>query len=296
MHFLGDPPLNLTPRLNARLGLTPSGSSRSSWGRLVAIVVSAAILSLAAGCSLFHHKKDDYMASPEVAYERANKLLKDGSYMGAIRTYETLTARFPFSDPARQSRLDLIYAYYRQGEKESAVDAADSFIRENPTHPRIDYAYYMKGLIYFERSRNFLERWFDVDLAKRPPQDARKSFDAFARVVSQYPHSDYAPESRQRMIHIRNRLAEYEVNVGRYYIKRGAYVAALARARYEIENYDGAPATKAALAMTVECYQKLGINDLAEDTAKVLAGNFANDTVASQTQVHRWWHFWSKNR
>jgi len=264
--------------------------------RLGSLLLAIALLSLTtvSGCRSWRHKEDP-MASPEVAYEKATTYLKDGSYQAAIKTYEALTARFPFSEPARQARIDLIYAYYRQHEKESAIDAADSFIRENPTHPRIDYAYYMKGLIYFERSRNFLERWFDVDLAKRPPQDARKSFDAFARVVQLYPNSDYAAESRQRMLHIRNRLAEYEINVARYYVKRGAYVAALARARYEIENYDGAPVTRDALEVSIDCYRKLGMTELADDSAKMLASNFPADSAKTrtQTQIKPWWHFWS---
>ena len=111
-----------------------------------------------------------------------------------MKQYEALMARFPFSDAARQSRLDIIYAYYRQHEKESAVDAADTFIRENPTHPRIDYAYYIKGLVYFEREPNFLEHWFSVDLSQRPPQDLRKSYEAFSRVVTQYLQSEYAAD------------------------------------------------------------------------------------------------------
>ena len=128
---------------------------------LAALVLGAVALG---GCSSTS-KKADANASPEALHERAIKLLNDGAYEPAIKVFEALTARFPFSDAARQSRLDLIYAYYRAHEKESAIDAADTFIRENPTHARIDYAYYMKGLVYFERAPNFLERWFSVDLS-----------------------------------------------------------------------------------------------------------------------------------
>ncbi|MBS0376213.1 MAG: outer membrane protein assembly factor BamD [Proteobacteria bacterium] len=246
-------------------------------------------LALALGaCS--SHKADENAATPEALYGRAAKLVDDGSFEPGIKVYENLTARFPFSDSARQARLDLIYAYYRAREKESAIDAADSFIRENPTHPRIDYAYYMKGLVYFERAPNFLERWFSVDLSERPPQDARKSFDAFQRVVSQYPNSDYALDARQRMIYLRNRLAEYEIHVANYYVKRGAYVAAVDRARYVIETYDGAPTTRRALEILVDCYQRLGLTELAADSQKVLVANFP---AAAEQRTHRkhWWSF-----
>jgi outer membrane protein assembly factor BamD len=259
-------------------------------GRIAILLLVGAALALG-GCRSTRHK-DDQLKSPDVIYQRAQTLMKGGSYEAAIKSFEALTARFPFSDEARQSRLDLIYAYYRQREKESAIDAADTFIRENPTHPRIDYAYYIKGLVYFERSPNFLERWFNVDFAQRPPQDARKSFEAFGRVVTQYPASDYAADARQRMIYLRNRLAEYEVNVARYYVKRGAWVASADRARYAIENYDGAPAIREALELMVQSYDRLGLTELAADSRKVLAVNYPGDRLAAAPATKPWWKIW----
>lgn len=243
------------------------------------------------GCHMFRHKKDDNI-SPETLYQRGSKAMHDGNYDLAIKVYESLTAKFPFSDQARQSRIDLMYAYYRKHEKESAVDAADTFIRENPTHPRIDYAYYIKGLVYFEREPNFLERWAGVDLSQRPPQDLRKSFEAFSRVVTQYPQSDYAVDARQRMIYVRNRLAEYEVHVADYYMRRGAYVAAIDRCRYLLENYDGAPAMRKALEITAAAYDKLGVPELAADTHKVLVANYPEEKADAAANHKHWWKIW----
>ena len=93
-------------------------------------------------------------SSPEGSTRRRKSACDSYDYNSAIKKYEHLTARFPFTEQARQARLDLIYAYYRAGESESATDAADTFIRENPTHPRVDYAYYIKGLVDFERTPN----------------------------------------------------------------------------------------------------------------------------------------------
>ncbi|MGH8309960.1 MAG: outer membrane protein assembly factor BamD, partial [Steroidobacteraceae bacterium] len=138
---------------------------------------------------------------PDVLYRRAKRALDSADYKNAIAVYEALDARYPFSDPARQARLDLMYAYYKNGEAESAVDAADQFIRENPTHPRVDYAHYIKGLVYFERAPNFLERWLRVDLSERPPSDARQSFVAFQTIVQQFPKSQYAHDARLRMLY-----------------------------------------------------------------------------------------------
>jgi outer membrane protein assembly factor BamD len=266
-----------------------AGAVRRALRPAVLLLAGAAALALA-GCHTTRAKED--MANPDAIYRRAANSMANGDFGTAVKAFEALNARFPFSDAARQSRLDLMYAYYRQREKDSAVDAADTFIRENPTHPRIDYAYYIKGLVYFERSPNAIERYFDVDMSKRPPQDLRKSFDAFARVITQYPHSEYALDAHQRMVYLRNRLAEYEIHVARYYIKRGAWVAALDRAKTVIETYDGAPATRDALEVSVTAYQRLGLADLAADSQKVLAANFPNDTAARRAARRHWWQFW----
>src|SRR5246127_1864263 len=224
-------------------------------GSLIALCIGLLAVS---GCHT-HPKKDDKKVTPEALYKKAHKSLEGYDFNGAIKTYEQLTARFPFTDEARQARLDLIYAYYRAGENESAIDAADTFIRENPTHPRVDYAWDLKGLVDFERTPNAIERLFRADLSKRPPSTARKAFSAFKTVVEQYPKSEYAHDSLQRMIYLRDRLADYEVHVARYYMKRGAYVAAAQRAKGCVDNFDGAPAVKDALKMMIEAYDRLGL-------------------------------------
>lgn len=230
----------------------------------------------------------DLQSGPETLYQNAHSALKANNYDVAIRTYEALEARFPFSDSARQGKLDLMYAYYRNDEVESAVDAADQFIRENPTHPRVDYAHYIKGLVYFERTPNFLERFFNVDLSERPPSDARKSFASFQTIVQLHPKSEYAHDARRRMIYLRNRLADYEVAVGRYYMRRGAYVGALARAKYVVETYDGAPAVREALEIMTRAYRELDMGELAAQTASVYKENFP-DTAERVAQKDRWW-------
>jgi outer membrane protein assembly factor BamD len=230
-------------------------------------------------------------ADPDVLYRQAKRALDSADYKNAISVYEALDARYPFADAARQARLDLMYAYYKSGEAESAVDAADQFIRENPTHARVDYAYYIKGLVYFERSPNFLERWFKVDLSERPPSDARQSFAAFQTIVQQYPKSSYAHDARRRMLFLRNRLADYEVYVARYYMKRGAYVGAAARAKFTLENYDGAPAVREALVIMTDAYRKLGLDELAEQSAAVYKANFP-ETAERVEKKKSWWKFW----
>jgi outer membrane protein assembly factor BamD len=266
--------------------MTLSGFAR---GGVLALCIAMVALS---GCRS-NRDRALQRQGPEALYKQAQHSLKAYDFNTAIKTYEALTARYPFTNEARQARLDLIYAYYRAGESESAIDAADQFIRENPTHPRVDYAWYIKGLTDFERTPNILERFFRVDLTERPPTTARKSFAAFKTVVEQYPKSDYAHDARRRMIFLRNRLAGYEVHVAEYYLKRGAYVAAAQRAKGAIEQYDGAPAIEDALTILIEAYDRLGLRELADQSRQVYATNFEGKVRQAQAATHKsWWQFW----
>ncbi len=201
---------------------------------------------------------------PGELYDRGRRSLRAHDYTEAVSNYEALTARYPFTREAQQARLDVIFAYYKLGEKESARDAADTFIKENPTHPHIDYAYYLRGLVDFERTPYAIELWLGGDPNARPPQTARDAIDALRTVVTKYPTSIYASDARRRMIYLRNRLADFELRVANHYMELGAWVAGAQRARQAIEQYDGSPATKDALRILAVCYRKLKYADLAD--------------------------------
>jgi outer membrane protein assembly factor BamD len=270
---------------------------RPLFRRVVAVSLFTLTLLVTAGCGSFGRNKEDKLLkdSPEQLYHHAKRDLHAGNWPTAIQRYEALEARYPFSDQAKQGQLDLLYAYYRNHATESAVDQADQFIRENPTHPRVDYAYYIRGLVYFESGANWLERRFKVDIAKRPPHEARKSFQAFQTLVQQFPKSPYAADARQRMVYLRNRLADYEIRVAQYYMKRGAYVGAVNRARGVIESYDGAPAVNEALLIMEQAYRKLGIDDLSTLAANVRKANVPPDEAGKHEDKEdgHWWKFWN---
>ena len=265
--------------------------------RLTRTALLVAAVSLLSACSFFgKDKKALILSDPDQGYVKAYDELMSGNIAGAVRTYEALEASFPFTDAARQARLDLMYAYYRAGATEQAIDAADTFIRENPTHPRLDYAYYIKGLVWFERTPNILERWMDVDLSARPPKEARQSFQAFGTVVTQYPRSEYAHDARRRMVYLRNRLAEYEMNVARYYYARGADVAALNRARYVVETYDGSPGVRSALVLMAACYDRLKLPEQATTARQVYTANYNEPTPNWEaiSKQRSWYQFWKQ--
>jgi outer membrane protein assembly factor BamD len=211
---------------------------------------------------------------PEALYEEGHNALDRNNYQVAVAYFQQLVARYPFSNLARQAQLDIIYAHYLARQREQAIDAADQFERENPTNPRVDYALYMKGLIYFDPAANVLERLFDVDMSTRPPKDSLQAFSTFQELIRRFPDSEYVPDARQRMIFLRNRLAAYENHVAGYYMLREAYVAAANRAKYALEHYPGAPSLEESLEILVEAYTRMGMTDLAADAERVFAVNY----------------------
>lgn len=239
---------------------------------LRALLMGLLIATMLSGCA--SNDENDVAVNDIVqAYEKAQKSMNGGNYRKAIQIFEMLRARFPFSDISKQIQLELMYAYYMSGQPEQAIDIAEQFLRENPTHPRIDYALYIQGLAYFEKDPGFLERWLKKSNDGRPPRDADLAFSLFSRLVQRYPASEYADDARQRMVYLKNRLAAYENSVARYYIKTGAYVAALNRAKGALENYNGADSNQESLKIMIKAYDGLGMQDLADDTRRILAEN-----------------------
>ena len=212
------------------------------------------------------------------AYQEAKLAIERGNYRRGIQIFEAIQARYPFSDLARQIQLELMYAYFRSGRKEQAIEAADTFIRENPIHPQVDYALYIKGLAFYEDAPGVLERWFRKDVSKRPPKDVELAYSALRQLVERFPGSQYAADAEARMIAIKNRLAMYENHVADYYLRRGAYVAALNRAKAALEQFNGANANARSLEIMALAYEELGMTDLAADTRRVLATNFPDES------------------
>ncbi|MDH3420060.1 MAG: outer membrane protein assembly factor BamD [Gammaproteobacteria bacterium] len=235
---------------------------------LIFALVSAAVL---AGCASNQRAIFQPGEGPEAVYEYGAAAMADGNFREALLYFQALQARFPFSNVTRQAQLDMIYAYYRNRERESAIDAAEAFERENPTHPRVDYALYMRGLAHFDEAPGWIERMFKVDMTERPPRESMQAFSVFQELLRRFPESQYAPDARERMIFLRNRLAAYENHVAEYYMERQAYVAAINRAKYVVETYPGAPDTERALEIMVEAYETLGMTDLANDARRVLS-------------------------
>jgi len=238
---------------------------------LLTVILSTSL----AACSLFKSEDDIPPDQGErQLYEAAQKNLKNSNFDLAIKNLQLLEARYPFGPYAEQSQLELIYAHYRNYDHVEAVAAADRFIRLHPQHASTDYAYYMKGLASFTEGQGLLERFLPTDMTMRDPGPARQSFADFSQLLSRYPNSEYAADARARMVHLRNLLARYEINVANYYFKRRAYVAALNRGRYVVENFQETPAVPDGLAVMAQAYLILGISDLADNAVATLRKNY----------------------
>lgn len=238
------------------------------------LLLMALILLLATGCSRFGTQEPE-TETLDVAplYQEANSALRAGNWNRATNYYRRLIARFPYGEYTEQAQLDLAYAQYKARNFDDATSTIDRFIRTYPAHRHVDYAYYLRGLVNFERDNAFLERIARLDMSQRDQASPRQSFNDFLLLVQRYPNSRYADDARQRMIHLRNELARHDLNVGLYYLDREAYVAAANRGKQLLENYPRSMHDGDAIALMGEAYTRLGETELAADSRRVLEAN-----------------------
>lgn len=237
-----------------------------------AILVLVAALSLAA-CA--QRDRDPTAGwSAEDLYEAAARAMDGADFEQAIEYFEILEARYPFGPLALQAQLDLAYAYYRFGEDESAIQAIERFLRLHPTHEAVAYAYYLRGLVRYNQGRNFLHRFFAMDLAQADQDRVRQALSDFNTIVERYPDSDYADDARQRVAYLRNQMARHELEVADFYYRRSAYAAAINRIDYLLSSYDGTDVLADALSLQLRAYEQLGMDSRAEDTRRVIATNW----------------------
>ena len=253
---------------------------RSFFARIASVVFS---VQLVTGCSTTPVPKDEYHDwTDQRFYQEAREALTNEGYQRAIKLYENLETRFPFGRYATQAQLDVAFAYYKYNEPDAALAAADRFIKLHPRNPHVDYAYYLKGLINYNRSIGFLERFIPTDSSQRDPGAAREAFKDFQLLIDKFPNSRYNADARQRMVALRNNLAMNEIHVARYYMKRHAYVAAAERCVYVIEKFQQTQAVPLALKIMESAYKKMAMEDLSADTTRIFKLNYANGIPNSE--------------
>jgi outer membrane protein assembly factor BamD len=232
-------------------------------------------LALLTACSSSDKKEEKFTSEADL-YHAAEDNLQHEQWEPAVKNLQSLEENFPFGAYAEQGQLELIYAYYNFNKPDEAIATANRFIRLHPQHRNVDYAYYMMGLASFNKDKGMFERVMPTDMTKRDPGAARESLANFTQLLNRFPESPYAADSKKRMLFLRNMLARYEIHVANYYFKRQAYVASVSRGRYVLENYPQTPAIPDALAVMVQGYHLLGMQDRANEYLETLKINYPN--------------------
>jgi outer membrane protein assembly factor BamD len=228
-------------------------------------------------------------------YGEAKDAMKSKDWPRAVKYLEKLEARYPYGRFAQQAQLEIAYCHYKDGERASAIAAVDRFIKMYPNHSSADYAWYLKGLINFNDQYGILSNLTTPDMSDRDPKSSRESFNAFKEVVGRYPDSKYAADATLRMRYLVNALASHEVHVARYYMKRGAYLAAANRSQYAIRHYAQAPAIEEAVFVLVLAYDRLGMSDLRDAADRVMRSNFPDSRYLKPGGDRKdvpWWRLW----
>jgi outer membrane protein assembly factor BamD len=243
---------------------------------ILKVILLSLVLAFVAACSSNEELElpPGANSSEYELYQEAQRYLRNKNFELAVQALQLLESRFPFGRFAEQAQLELIYAHYNNFEHEAAIEAADRFIRLHPQHPGVDYAYYMKGLSAYTVNEGLFDRFLPSDITSRDTSFAREAFAEFAQLLARFPDSAYAADAKARMIHLRNLLARSEINVANYYFRRGAYLAATNRGRYVVENFPQTPAVADGLAVMIQGYTLLGLDELAQDSLDVLVLNY----------------------
>lgn len=248
------------------------------------IVLIFILILLLAGCG--NKDKDPYAAyrhdTATKIFNGGEEALADGHYSTAVEHFEALDAIYPFGPYAQQGQLDVIYAYYKNGDDGSALAAADRYIRLYPRGKNVDYAYYMRGIVGFTAGMSWLQKMAGSDPAPRDMSTMRQSFSSFATLVHDFPHSKYTPDALIRMAFIRNAMARRELLVAQFYFEHHAFVAAANRASYVVQHFEGSPKVADALVLMIKSYQALGLSQMASATYKILEASYPDSNKLRQ--------------
>lgn len=259
--------------------------------------VAALAIGALSGCGIFGQGEVDRTAkmTPQEIHAEAKDEMSSGRYGEAAKLLVKLESRYPFGAWAQQAQLDQAYAHYKDGDRIQSLIAIERFIRLYPTSDKLDYAYYLKGLVNFNDDPGAMAAIGGQDLSERDLKAAREAFEAFRQVIVRFPDSRYAEDARARMRYLVNSMAGGEVHIARYYFNRGAYLAAINRAQGVVQQYQGAPAVEEALFIMLKGYEKLGLDDLRGDVERIMRLNYPDSAYHAKgigVDDRAWWQLW----
>ena len=258
---------------------------------LTRILAVACVAVLVGGCSSTPEPEDETRGwTAEKIYSEAKAEQNSNNYTRSNELFEKLEARFPYGRYAQQAQLEIAYNQYKDAEPALALAALDRFVKQNPTHPSLDYAYYLRGLVSFNEAQGFMSQLSKQDMSERDPKNAKEAFESFREVAVRFPDSKYAQDAHIRMGYLIGALATHELHVARYYYKRGAFLAAANRGKRLLETYGNTKQVEGALGIMVLSYDKLGMTRLRDDAKRILLKNYpATQAMKEDFLSDPWW-------
>ena len=257
--------------------------------KITILALSLGVASAFVGCSSNPSKKDVVdkgpQSSEQVYFEKAQKSLERNQYTDAVKSLEALDTYYPTGQYTQQAQLELLYAKFKQKDYEGTIALAERFIRLNPQHPNVDYAYYVRGVANMEMNYDSLIRYTSLQQSHRDVSYIKVAYQNFVDLIRRFPSSQYSVDAAQRMKYIAQELAESEMNAARFNIQRKAWLAAAERAQWVIEHYPQTPQTPEALATLAYSYQKLGDQATSQQYVDILKLNYPN-LVKSNGEVN----------
>lgn len=241
---------------------------------IIQIIGSILLISLLSACAPTTVEQQYKGMTSAQIYAGGEKALTKGKYDQSSKYFEALETIYPFGPEAQQAQEEIIYSYYKNQDYASGLAAADRYIHLYPQSASIDYVYYLKGLINFERGRSWLQNAFGVGPAENDTTNLRQAFVDFNILVQHFPDSRFAPDAQKRMIYIKNVLAQNELNAAKFYFRHKAYVAAINRASVVVQHYQGSPQVITALTLIVKSNRALGFDKAANNALQVLSMNY----------------------
>jgi len=248
--------------------------SRKSTSRLLQTSLILCLMAVMVGCTSAPKQRTAPIKSEQEYFTRAEAAINAKNFFLAADQLQSLQTNYPYGRYAAQANLDLIYAYMKSGSFEKAKSSAAGFIQQHPDHPELDYALYMLALASFDVDRGFITRFLPTNPSERSTKAVLESYRNFKKLIQQFPESRYAQDARQRMVYLRNILAEHELDVGNYYLRRGAYVASINRAMEILQQYPFSPVVPQALALATKGHIELDMNAQAEQMEQLLAQQY----------------------
>lgn len=211
--------------------------------------------------------------SASALYSTAKSAMASSDFSKAKDYLEALDTRYPFGEYTDQVQLDLIYVYYKTRSTELAAAAVERYQRINPTSIYSDYVAYMKGLIAMQKRGNLFQEFMHLDRAQKDPTEYYEAVRTFADFIKTYPDSPYVHDARQRIIYMKNQLAEREYLIARYYYERGAFLSSARHCQAILYSYRDTDYIDKAMELMATDYDKLGLKLPAENTRKVISSS-----------------------